>query len=66
MNRSLTGSALLLAALAQAPALRAQANVGKEAPSLTPDVWLNFKEFHGKSFTQLRGSAVLLDYWQTW
>ncbi len=63
MKRSLSTSALLLATLA-APSLRAQA--GRDAPEMTADVWLNFKEFRGKSLSQLRGSALLLEYWQTW
>jgi hypothetical protein len=64
MKRTLLAPALLLAALG-ASDLRAQA-AGRDAPELTADVWLNFSEFRGKSMSQLRGSALLLEYWQTW
>jgi hypothetical protein len=66
MKRPLTSAALVLAALAQGPVLPSQDKVGSEAPELKADAWLNFKEFRGKDLSQLRGSAVLLEYWATW
>ena len=64
MKRSVLGSVFLLATFPQPAATQAKA--GSEAPDMKADLWLNFSQFHGQSLKQLRGSAVYLEYWQTW
>ena len=42
------------------------AQVGKPMPELEADYVYNFDAFELKRIAQLRGSAVFLEYWQTW
>ena len=42
------------------------AQVGKPMPGLEVDASYNFDVMKLKNIAQLRGSAVLIDYWQTW
>lgn len=42
------------------------AQVGKPMPALEVDRIFNFDAMKLKRLDQLRGSAVLVDYWQTW
>ena len=55
-------SCLLAGALAAA----LPAQVGKPMPGLEVDHVYNFDAMKLKSIAQLRGSAVLIEYWQTW
>jgi hypothetical protein len=57
---------ILAGVLGLAAPLRAGVDVGDPAPELKGDVWINAGKFRGKSLADLRRSAVLLEYWQTW
>jgi hypothetical protein len=53
-----------LCVLALAAVMPAQ--VGKPMPSLEIDRLFNLEGAKPKNFEQLRGSTILLEYWQTW
>lgn len=55
-------SCLLAGALAGA----LPAQVGKPMPGLEVEQAFNFDALKLKQIAQLRGSAVLIEYWQTW
>ena len=57
-----TPAPLLLVALAAA----LPAQVGQPMPGLEVDHYFNFDAMKLKNIAQLRGSAVFLEYWQTW
>lgn len=55
-----------IALLAAASAARAEWNslLGKEAPSVTVESWINPAE--GETLEDLRGRVILLEFWATW
>lgn len=54
-----------LSALVLAATLTAQVEVGGDAPEFEFDSRFNFGDMQAQKLSQLRGSAVLLEFWGT-
>ncbi len=56
----------LLAAMA-APAAAQDIAVGKKAPEITAEHWMNLpKGMSSISLKQLKGKVVMIEFWATW
>ncbi len=67
MNRKILAAILTTAGLLGAfGESRAGSGQGDQAPELEIDTWFNFDKAIGDTLKDLRGSAVFIEYWQTW
>ena len=53
-------------AIGSALALPAPAQVGNPVPEVEADAVYNFDALRLRRLSQLRGSAIFLEYWATW
>ncbi len=61
------GAVMLTALLASAPTAIAQGlKVGKPAPAISLDTWLNLPPEQKPTLKNLLGKAVLIEFWGTW